>query len=271
MGLVEVINQSVPTARAIDPGTIVLGMILETLSGRRPLYRLEECFTHQATALLLGKAVAPSAFDDDTVGRVFDRLYDTGTMPVVTAWAVRADQVLPFDKRSVHFDTTSVSVYGEYLPPEALQDQPEQAAPLTSTHGDSKDKRPDLTPCVFSPLWVDRAVPLWGTPHDGKASDTAVNNPLVSDIAAFLAQHGVAPGAAIDVAAAALVTADTLAALGATLCITRLPATSHECGRIIAEAGAHAPWAEGGVRAHTKPTMDRPATASKACEGEVTR
>ena len=59
IGLVEVINQVVPTEMAIDPGTIVLGMILDTLSGRSPLYRLEEFFTHQDTALLLGKAVAP--------------------------------------------------------------------------------------------------------------------------------------------------------------------------------------------------------------------
>jgi hypothetical protein len=70
IGLVEGINQSVPTEMAIDPGTIVLGMILDTLSGRSPLYRLEEFFAHQDTALLLGKAIAPGAFDDDTVGRV---------------------------------------------------------------------------------------------------------------------------------------------------------------------------------------------------------
>ena len=134
IGLVEVINQVVPTEMAIDPGTMVLGMILDTLSGRSPLYRLEEFFTHQDTALLLGKAVAPGAFDDDTVGRVLDRLYDTGTMKVFTACAVRADQVFHFDKRSVHFDTTSVSVYGDYLPSEDQQDQ-QEAAPFTMTHG----------------------------------------------------------------------------------------------------------------------------------------
>jgi hypothetical protein len=39
IGLVEVINQLVPTEMGIDPGTIVLGMILDTLSGRSPLYR----------------------------------------------------------------------------------------------------------------------------------------------------------------------------------------------------------------------------------------
>jgi transposase len=258
LGVVEVINQVVPTEMDVDPGTIVLGMLLDTLRGRSPLYRLEEFFTHQDTELLLGKAVAPEAFNDDTVGRVLDRLYEGGTMKIFTACAVRADQVYGLDKRYVHFDTTSISVYGEYLPPEGQQDQ---AVPCTITHGYSKDKRPDLKQCVFSTLCVDRAVPLWGKPEDGNASDTTINNTLLSDIATFLAQHGVAPGASIYVADAALVTADNLAALGDTLFISRLPATYNACGRLIAEAVAHNTWEEGGVLAHTKPTTHRPVTS----------
>ncbi len=261
MGFVEVINQVVPTEMAIDPGTIVLGMILDTLSGRSPLYRLEEVLAHQDTALLLGKAIAPGVCEDDTVGRVLDRLSDTGTMQVFTACAGRADQVFGLDKRSGHFDTTSVSVYGASLPSETQPDQPEQAGPLTMTHGSSKAKRPDLKQCVFSTLGVDRAVPLWGTPHDGNASEKTVHNTLLSDIAAFLAQHGVAPGASIDVADAALVTEDNLTALGDTLCISRLPATSNEGGRRMTEAVAHNTWEEVGVLAHTKPTKHRPVTS----------
>jgi transposase len=267
IGLVEVINQLVPAEMAVDPGTIVLGMILDTLSGRSPLYRLEEFFAHQDTALLLGQAIAPEAFNDDTGGRVLERLYDTGTMKVFTACAVRADQVCHFDKRYVHFDTTSVSVYGDYLPPE---DQQEHEVPFTITHGYSKDKRPDLKQFVFATLCVDRAVPIWGTPEDGNASDKTVNNTLLSNIATFLGQHGVAPGAYIYVADAALVTEDNLAALGDTLFITRLPATYNECGRLIAEAVAHNAWEDVGVLAHTKPTKHRPATSYKAAEGEVT-
>src|SRR6266487_390234 len=266
IGLVEVINQLVSTEMAIDPGTIVLGMILDTLSGRSPLYRLEEFFTHQDTTLLLGKAVAPSAFDDDTVGRVLDRLYDTGTMKVFTACAVRADQVFHFDKRYVHFDTTSITVHGEYRPPEEAE---ESEAPFRLTYGYSKDKRPDLKQFVFATLCVDRAVPLWGKPEDGNASDKTINNTLLSTIATFLGQHGVAPGAYIYVADAALVTEDNLAALGDTLFITRLPATYNECGRLIAEAVAHNTWQAVGVLAHTKPTKHRPATAYKVSEGEV--
>ena len=58
IGLVEAIQEVVPTEMAIAPGPIVLGMILDTFSGRSPLYRLEEFLSHQDTALLLGKAVA---------------------------------------------------------------------------------------------------------------------------------------------------------------------------------------------------------------------
>jgi transposase len=267
IGLVEAINQLVPTEMAIDPGTIVLGMILDTLSGRSPLYRLEEFLTHQDTALLLGKAVPPEAFQDDTVGRVLERLYATGTMKVLTACAVRADRVFGFDKRSVHFETTSITVYGDYRPPEEAK---EQAVPFRITSGYSQDKRPDLTQFVFSTLCVDRAVPLWGKPEDGNASDQTVTNTLLSHIATFLATHGVAPGAYIYVADAALVTADNLATLGDTLFMSRLPATSNACGRLIAEAVAHHTWAEVGVLAHTKPTKHRPVTSYKASEGEVT-
>jgi transposase len=267
IGLVETINQLVPTEMAIDPGTIVLGMILDTLSGRSPLYRLEEFFTHQDTALLLGKAIPPEAFQDDTVGRVLERLYATGTMKVFTACAVRADRVFGFDKRYVHFDTTSITVYGDYRPPEEAG---ESEVPFRITYGYSKDKRPDLKQFVLSTLCVDRAVPLWGKPEEGNASDKTVNNTVLSNIATFLATHGVAPGAYIYVADAALVTEDNLAALGATLFITRLPATYSECGRLIAEAVAHNTWEAVGVLAHTQPTKHRAGTAYKVAEGEVT-
>jgi transposase len=163
-----------------------------------------------------------------------------------------------------------VSVYGDYLPPEGAPDQQEEAVPFTIIHGYSKDKRPDLKPFVFSTLCVDRAVPLWGTPEDGNASDKTVNNTVLSDIATFLAKHGVAPGAYIYVADAALVTEDNLAALGNTLFISRLPATYNQCGRLMTEAVAHNTREDVGVLAHTKPTKHRPMTFYKAYEGEVT-
>ena len=232
LGLVSLINHYVPTEMNVDAGTVVLGLVLDTLRGRSPLYRLEEFFAHQDTERLLGKALPPQAFTDDTVGRVLDRLYDFGTMRLFTDCAVRAVTRFDLERRYVHFDTTSRSVWGDYQFAET------QDLPFQVTYGYSKDKRPDLKQCVLSTLCVDRAVPIWGKPEDGNASDKTLNTTLLSEITQRLACYGVQPGAYISIADAALVTADNLAALRDTFFITRLPATYSECGRVIAEAVA---------------------------------
>jgi transposase len=264
LGLVGLINHYVPTEMEVDAGTVVLGLVLDTLSGRSPLYRLEEFFAAQDTELLLGKAVPAHAFNDDAVGRVLDRLYDFGTMKLFTACAVRAAARFGLERRYVHFDTTSRSVWGDY------QFAEEQDLPFQVTYGYSKDKRPDLKQFVLSTLCVDRAVPIWGKPEDGNASDKTLNTTLLSEIAQLLARYGVQPGAYIYIADAALVTEDNLATLGDTLFITRLPATYNACGRVIAEAVAHNAWEEVGVLAQTPPTKRRPGTFYKVAESSVT-
>src|SRR5262245_20178449 len=264
LGLVSLINHYVPTEMEVDAGTVVLALVLDTLSGRSPLYRVEEFFAQQDTALLLGKTVPPQALNDDTAGRVLDRLYDFGTMRLFTACAVRAAMRFALERRYVHFDTTSHSVWGAYQFAET------QDLPFQVTYGYSKDKRPDLKQFVLSTLCVDRAVPIWGKPEDGNASDKTLNTTLLSEIAQLLAQYGVQPGAYIYIADAALVTEDRLAALRDTLFITRLPATYSECGRVIAEAVAANHWEEVGVLAQTPPTKHRPGTFYKVAEARVT-
>jgi transposase len=142
--------------------------------------------------------------------------------------------------------------------------------PFQITYGYSKDKRPDLKQFVLSTLCVDRAVPIWGKPEDGNASDKTLNTTLLSELARLLADYGVQPGASISIADAALVTEDNLAALRNTCFITRLPATDSECGRIIAETVARNQWEEVGVLAQTPPTKHRPGTVYKVAEGGVT-
>ncbi len=65
-----------------------------------------------------------------------------------------------------------------------------------------------------SRLWVERAVPLWGKPDDGQASDQTLKTTRFAASAPLLAHDGGQPGADSARAAAALVTADQLAALG---------------------------------------------------------
>jgi Domain of unknown function (DUF4277) len=254
LGLVSLLTHSVPTAMGVDAGTVVLAMGWDTLRGRRPLSRLEACFAQHDTALLLGKAVPPQALHAETAGRVLDRLSDFGTMRLFTAWAVRAVRRCGVERRSGHFATTSRRVWGD----SQWAETPDRPWPMTS--GESQDKRPALPPLVLSTLCVEPAVPIWGTPADGKAAEKTRHRTLWSEIAQLLTQYGVQPGASISMAAAARVPEDPLAALGDPWCITRLPATYSAWGRGMAEAVAHNPWEEVGVLTQTPPPKHRPGT-----------
>ena len=63
MGLAAVAGAAVPSEMAVDLGSVVKLMILDTLSGRSPLYRLERFAGSVDTGLLLGKEVSAGAFN----------------------------------------------------------------------------------------------------------------------------------------------------------------------------------------------------------------
>ena len=63
----------------LQPGPVVLGMVMDTLSGRSPLYRLENFFEEKDIELLLGEAVSVDQFSDHNIGRGLDKIFETGT------------------------------------------------------------------------------------------------------------------------------------------------------------------------------------------------
>ena len=70
---------------------------------------------------------------------------------------------------------------------------------------------------------------------------------------------------------AALGTADQLAALGPTLCLSRVPATATAGARVIQEAVARDGWEAIGSRTTTQAPTRRPATCDNASEGAGAR
>ncbi len=55
MGLVKVVEQALSCGMRVSPGTILLGLVMNVLSVRSPLYRVEEFFRTRDAALLLGR------------------------------------------------------------------------------------------------------------------------------------------------------------------------------------------------------------------------
>ena len=238
LGLVETVNRLAPTQMAVKPGLIVLGLVLDTLTGRSPLYRLEEFFEGRDTGLLLGESVPASVFTDHTVGRVLDLLFEIGTQKIFSALAMKAVKKYEIPMDAVHFDTTSVNVFGDYRADEA--DPP----PFVITEGYSKDHRPDLKQFLISTLCVGGNVPVFGKNEDGNRSDKQINNTVLTQISAHMAQFGVKENAFIYIADSALVNPGNLEHLSSSgqPFITRLPASYAECGPAISKAVEADQW-----------------------------
>ena len=203
--LAATVNRLAPTQMEFKPGTIVLRLVLDTLSGQSSLYRLVEFFEGRDTAVLLGERVPASAFNDDTVGRVLDLLFETGTQRIFSELAMKALQRHGISTRTVHFDTISVSVYGEYR----VHDEA-SPPPFQITEGYSKDHRPDLKQFLISALCVGDKIPIFGKNEDGNRSDKEINNTILTQISQHMAQFGVGEKAFIYIADSALVTPKNL-------------------------------------------------------------
>jgi transposase len=265
LDLVETVNRLAPTQMEVKPGTIVLGLVMDTLTGRSPLYRLVEFYEGRDTELLLGERVPASAFNDDTVGRVLDLLFEAGTQRIFSELSMTAVQKHEISTRAVHFDTTSVNVHGEYRVDEA------SPPPFQIVPGYSKDHRPDLKQFLISTLCVGDKIPIFGKNEDGNRSDKEINNTILSQISEHMARFGVAEKAFFYIADSALVSPKNLKELSeGQPFITRLPASYAECGRAISEAIRSNQWEEIGQLSRTKPTANRPAALYRVAETTVT-
>lgn len=134
IGLVELVDQMVPSQMELRPGLVVQAMVLDVLSGRTPLYRIEEFLTHQDVELLLGEYVSPHMFNDTNLARSLDALFNAGTSKIVTEPGIRATKAFQLDTTVPSYDTTSTSVWGDYL---ACQSETPPPGPLI-VHGHSK-------------------------------------------------------------------------------------------------------------------------------------
>ena len=175
LGVVEEINRLCGRTKGVDAGQVCLALILDTLTGRSPLFRLEDSFAHLDVELLLGEGISVVQLNDDAVGRVLDRLYDVGTNKILSAVALRAVKLFDLDVSHVHQDTTSRSVYGDY----ELREDGDSLPPFLITHGFSKDKRPDLKQLIHSLLCVDDGIPISTKCEDGNASDKVIDKNLL--------------------------------------------------------------------------------------------
>jgi len=265
LGLIDLINESLPCNTDIDIGTLVTGLICDTLSGRSPLYKVEEFIAEQDTELLFGTPVNSHSFNDDALGNALDRIHAKGTLKLFTEVSLQAAKVFNLDTGHCSFDTTSVNVWGDYD-----TSLPNQKAPHI-TRGYSKDKRPDLKQFMVSMLCVEGNIPISGKMQNGNSGDEKLNNEELQRIAKLLQPLGQNITELTYIADCKLITAENLKRLNDLRFISRFPATYKEHARVIEQAIDAGKWEELGILAETaSPSINRQRASYKAHESQVT-
>jgi transposase len=269
LGIVETVNRMCPAEGCdVSPGHMVAAMILDTLSGRRPLYRLETSFENLDIELLLGIPIGAEKFNDDAAARTLDRIQRAGTGPIFSCAALTAASLFKLNTGSVSHDTTSRIMYGDYN----LYDHPDDDQPFEITNGFSKQNRPDLKQLIHSMLCVDNGIPIYMKTESGNASDMKVNENILKWVVDSMRKFGETD--MLYVADSALVTEANLNLMAdpKTGCrfVTRLPSRYKECKEAIARAVDTNEWKEEGSFSDEPGTQKRKHARYRIFESVVT-
>lgn len=174
IGLVETINEMLPTRsdRRVSCGTATLAMILNGLGlTGRALYLMPEYMENKPVKLLTGEDLEASDFNDDTLGRALDELFQAGITELFAQIAQDAIATYNLDVAFAHTDTSSFSLTGQYES-EVAQEAEQVRGAVKITHGYSKDHRPDLKQVVVTLVTSQKGrIPLWLEALDGNNSD----------------------------------------------------------------------------------------------------
>ena len=137
------------------------------LTSPGPLYRLENWVCPIEPGALALSAEQKAAVNDDRVARALDALGSSQARGIWFRLALRAIKVFELSCERVHFDTTSVTFFGQYASSHA---EPRMA------HGHNKDHRPDLKQLVFGlNVTSDGAVPLLHMCASGNRTDDTLH------------------------------------------------------------------------------------------------
>jgi transposase len=147
----------------VTHGQVLEALIANRLTSPRPLLRVQDWADEWAVEEVFG--IAPDALNDDRIGRALDAMASELDR-IVGSVGARAIAVFGIDVARLHWDMTSVSLYGAYQELEAGFAQPRWGRP--------KDRRPDLKQ-VQTGLAVagDGGVPVWHRAYDGGAGEVA--------------------------------------------------------------------------------------------------
>jgi transposase len=165
LDLAGIIDRACPVR---DLGYLTHGQVIETLVANRltsptPLVRVTNWAREYAVEEVFG--IDPALLNDDRIGRALDAIAPE-LDHIVGSVGAQAISVFGLDTSRLHWDMTSISLYGAY-------DQVDTDHPVPK-FGHPKDRRPDLKQ-IQAGLAVtgDGGVPVLHRAYDGGAGEVA--------------------------------------------------------------------------------------------------
>src|SRR5215213_5662111 len=165
--LARTVDDAVPCEGDVPLGDLVEILVANRLLDPKPLYKLGSWAAKSTLADFYN--LTEEQLHDDRIGRALERLADHGDK-VQSALVLQAVKEFDLDVSQVHYDLSTVELYGDYSD---HQDAPSDGANPRPTYGHSKSGRKDLKQIQFGiNVTHDGAVPICHRAFDGNAAET---------------------------------------------------------------------------------------------------
>lgn len=191
--LIDKIDRYLPVSKAhgakVTRGECVASMILNGLGFIDDrLYMFPKFLENKPVDKLLGTHLKSEYFSDDTLGRCLDAIHAYGTTKLFADLAFDIGLEQNLLGKTVHIDTTTLTVYGDYEQELINEGTPKPA------YGYSKNNRPDLKQMVLNLAIAGKnSFPVWFQAHSGNASDSKILHEAVQRMQTFCKQLKNAP------------------------------------------------------------------------------
>jgi transposase len=161
------VDDTVPWEGEVPLGDLVEILVANRLLDPKPLYKLGSWATRSTLADFYN--LTQQQLHDDRIGRALERLADHGDK-VQSGLVLRAIKEFDLDVSQIHYDLSTVELYGDYS--EHQEPQADGATPRPA-YGHSKSGRKDLKQIQFGiNVTHDGAVPICHRTFDGNAAET---------------------------------------------------------------------------------------------------
>ncbi len=167
--------------QGLDHAEVLSVLVQNILVSRGPMYRIKEWAQRIEPDALGLTAAQVDGLNDDRLVRSLDALVSERGRSVFFRLALRVIKDFEIQAPRVHFDTTTVTLFGQYAS--------SQAEPRIA-HGYNKDHRPDLKQLVFGlNVTSDGAVPLLHHVFGGNRTDDSVHVRNVDELRTLLGRQ----------------------------------------------------------------------------------